>query len=44
VTIQRNSAGKGLLGSAVVQSRVTDLLDVPAVIRAADPGFYQSAA
>jgi two-component system chemotaxis sensor kinase CheA len=44
VTIKRQTSAKGLLGSAVVQNRVTDLLDVPALIRAADPSFYQPAA
>lgn len=34
----------GILGSAVIQQRVTDLLDVPGVIRLADPTFYETAA
>jgi two-component system chemotaxis sensor kinase CheA len=34
----------GILGSAVIQQRVTDLLDVPGVIRLADPNFYETAA
>jgi two-component system chemotaxis sensor kinase CheA len=33
----------GILGSAVIQQRVTDLLDVPGVIRLADPTFYETA-
>ncbi len=33
--IQRDVGRRGILGSAVIQERVTDLLDVPAVIRAA---------
>jgi len=44
VTIQRKSTAQGILGSAVVQGKVTDLLDVPALIRVADPGFYPAAA
>ena len=44
VTITRRASAQGILGSAVVQSRVTDLLDVPALIRSADPSFYQPAA
>jgi two-component system chemotaxis sensor kinase CheA len=40
VTVTRDERGDGILGSAVIQDKVTDLLDVPAVIRAADPGFY----
>jgi len=40
VTVKRNSGGAGILGSAVVQDKVTDFLDVPGIIRAADPSFY----
>jgi two-component system chemotaxis sensor kinase CheA len=43
LTIQRGSTTPGVLGSAVVQQRVTDLVDVPAIIRTADPGFYEKA-
>ncbi|MFP5369996.1 MAG: hypothetical protein ACLGI3_04520, partial [Actinomycetes bacterium] len=32
----------GLLGSAVLGDRVTELLDVRAAILAADPAFYSS--
>lgn len=42
VTVRRDALGDGILGSAVIQEKVTDLLDVPAVIRAADPTFYTS--
>lgn len=42
VTVKRDSAHDGILGSAVIQNRVTDLLDVAAVIRSADPSFYSS--
>ena len=34
----------GLLGSAVIGDRVTELLDVRAAILAADPAFYASPA
>ncbi len=34
----------GVQGSAVIQDRVTDLLDVPGVIRAIDPEFFTSTA
>ncbi len=34
----------GILGSAVVQQRVTDLLDVQGVVRAANPRFFTKAA
>lgn len=40
VSIERSSNCEGILGSAVIQQRVTDLLDVPAVIRSANPNFY----
>jgi two-component system chemotaxis sensor kinase CheA len=33
----------GLLGSAVVQDHITELLDVRQAILAADPNFYSSA-
>ena len=42
LTVQRSAARDGILGSAVIQERVTDLLDVPSIIRAADPTFYNS--
>ena len=34
---------QGLLGSAVVQSRITELLDVREAVTAADPHFYDAA-
>jgi len=40
ITVKRHAHGNGIFGSVVIQDRVTDLLDVPAVIRAADPLFY----
>lgn len=40
ITVKRHSAGNGIFGSVVIQDRVTDLLDVQAIIRAADPTFY----
>ena len=43
-TVQRHASGRGLAGSTVVQGHVTDLLDVPALIRKATPGFYEPAA
>ncbi|MBE2213284.1 MAG: chemotaxis protein CheA [Opitutaceae bacterium] len=36
VDLQVGSSGPGILGSAVIQGRITDLLDVPAILRAAD--------
>jgi two-component system chemotaxis sensor kinase CheA len=36
VDIQAGSAGPGILGSAVIQGRITDLVDVPAILRAAE--------
>ena len=42
VTVRRDAIGDGILGSAVIQNKVTDLLDVAAVIRSADPSFYNT--
>ncbi len=43
VTVQRAAARDGILGSVVIQQRVTDLLDLEGIIRAADPAFYDPA-
>jgi len=43
LTIKRDASRDGILGSVVVQEKVTDLLDVIGVIRAADPSFYGEA-
>jgi two-component system chemotaxis sensor kinase CheA len=40
VTVKRETGGGGILGSAVIQDKVTDFLDVSAIIRQADPTFY----
>ena len=40
ITVKRHACGNGIFGSVVIQDKVTDLLDVQAVIRAADPSFY----
>ena len=37
VHVRSLRAGRGLLGSAVIQQRVTDILDVPGLIHAVDP-------
>lgn len=44
LAVQRSSARIGILGSAVIQQRVTDLLDLEGIIRRADPSFYEPAA
>jgi len=44
VTIKRSAASQGILGSAVVQGKVTDLLDVPGIIRLAETAPVRSAA
>lgn len=41
VTIKRSAKADGVLGSAVIQKRVTDLLDVQGVIQSADPAFFE---
>jgi two-component system, chemotaxis family, sensor kinase CheA len=40
VTVRCDASRDGILGSIVVQDRVTDLLDVAGIIRAADPSLY----
>lgn len=40
VEIKTGTGRKGTLGSAVVQGKVTDLVDVEGIILEADPGFY----
>ncbi|HUY88132.1 MAG TPA: chemotaxis protein CheA [Pirellulales bacterium] len=42
--VRHNAKRPGILGSAVIQQRVTDLLDVPGVIRLVDPAAYETAA
>ena len=44
VAVQRRTNRPGVSGSAVIQSRVTDLVDVPAIVRAVDPGFFSTEA
>lgn len=39
--VKRDVPRLGIVGSAVIQNKVTDLLDVPGIIRTADPAFYQ---
>jgi len=39
---QRPSKREGLFGSAVIQQKVTDLLDVHSLIRGAIPDFFES--
>ena len=41
LTVKRDVKREGIAGSAVIQDKVTDLLDVPGIIRAADPTFYR---
>lgn len=44
ITEKRHSCGNGILGSVVIQDRVTDILDVQSVIRSVDPSFGTSSA
>jgi two-component system, chemotaxis family, sensor kinase CheA len=44
LTVQRDVGRDGVLGSAVIQQKVTDLLDVQDVVRRSDPTFQQNAA
>jgi two-component system chemotaxis sensor kinase CheA len=38
--VRRDQRREGIAGSAVIQNKVTDLLDVPGIIRAANTDFY----
>jgi len=40
ITAKRHSPGNGIFGSVTIQDRVVDLLDVPSLIRSADPTFF----
>ncbi|MBX9678076.1 MAG: chemotaxis protein CheA [Gemmataceae bacterium] len=40
--MQRQGGRNGILGSTVIQQRVTDLLDVPGIIRTQEPEFFGS--
>ena len=42
IVAQQPSKRDGLLGSAVIQERVTDLLDVQGLVRAANPTFFET--
>lgn len=44
LVIQNPADRKGILGSSVIQKRVTDLLDLPRVVRDVVPGFAESTA
>jgi two-component system chemotaxis sensor kinase CheA len=44
LTVRRDALRRGIAGSAVIQARVTDLVDVPGIIRAAEPSFYSAIA
>ncbi len=44
VVLEHMAERAGILGSAVVQQRVTDLLDVQGVVRTAQPGFFAEVA
>ncbi|MBL9210716.1 MAG: chemotaxis protein CheW [Opitutaceae bacterium] len=43
ITAKRHAPGNGIFGSVTIQDRVVDLLDVPSLIRAADPTFFGAA-
>ncbi|PTY07078.1 histidine kinase [Opitutaceae bacterium EW11] len=44
LAMQRTIARDGILGSAVIQQRVTDLIDLASIIRSAAPSFYDAGA
>jgi two-component system chemotaxis sensor kinase CheA len=44
LVVERPGRRSGVLGSALIQQKVTDLLDVEGVVRAAAPEFFEPAA
>ncbi len=44
VVLQKSAAEDGILGSAIIQDKVTDLLDVKAIVQRAVPNFGELAA
>lgn len=42
LTVKLDVRRQGVVGSVVIQDKVTDLLDVPAIIGAAEPEFYEA--
>ena len=44
ITVKRSANRHGIVGTIVVQNRVTDLLDVEGVVRDADPTFFEAQA
>ena len=42
IQVERVDEQRGVLGSAVVQKRVTDLLDVQELLRSRQPGFSKA--
>jgi len=44
VTVRSDAATNGILGSIVIHGKVTDLLDVPGVVRSAIPGLFDRSA
>lgn len=41
ITIKRSLTRMGILGTIVVQDKVTDLIDMNGIVRKADPSFYE---
>ena len=44
LSIKRELRRPGISGSTVIQDKVTDLVDVSGILRAADPDFYKTKA
>jgi two-component system chemotaxis sensor kinase CheA len=44
ITVQDRSSRDGIVGSAVIQQRVMDLIDIAGVIRMSDPMFFEAEA
>ncbi len=42
VTVSRKSDQTGILGSAVIQDKVVDLLDIEGILKTAEPSFFEA--
>ena len=41
ITVKRSLTRKGILGTVVVQDKVTDMIDMEGIVRECDPAFFE---
>jgi two-component system chemotaxis sensor kinase CheA len=41
ITVKRSLTRKGILGTVVVQDKVTDMIDMEGIVREYDPAFFE---